>query len=111
MSMKSSQNMFKYGILIAVLAMLTSGCAKVAPPAIGFIYMDVTVPVMMTKKDLGKKVGIGEMVSYVGLVSLGDASIETIAKEAGITQISHVDFHNTTYLSLYAKGTVYVYGW
>lgn len=98
-------------MLIAVVAMFISGCAKVAPPAIGFIYMDVTVPVMMTKKDLGKKVGIGEMVSYAGLVSLGDASIETIAKEAGITQISHVDFHNQTYLSLYAKGTVYVYGW
>ena len=103
--------MFKNLLLFAVVSILLSSCAKVAPPAIGFLYMDVTVPSMMTKKDLGKKVGSGEMVSYLGLYSTGDASIETIAKEAGITQISHVDFHNQTILSVYAKGTVYVYGW
>jgi len=57
------------------------------------------------------KVGTSNAAAYVGIVALGDASIEKAAKEAGITKIHHVDYQVMAVLmGIYAKYTVYVYG-
>jgi hypothetical protein len=79
-------------------------------PATGIAYSDVKFPGTVTYNKLGKKVGSASYESYLGIVALGDAGIDKIAKEAGITTISHVDYHSVNYFVLYAKGTVYVYG-
>lgn len=96
---------------VLMLPMVFGSCAKDANnPAMGVGYSDVRSPGSVTYNKLGKKVGSASYESYLGIVALGDAGIDKIAKEAGITTISHVDFHSVNYFVLYAKGTVYVYG-
>jgi hypothetical protein len=43
-------------------------------------------------------------------VATGDSSIKAAAANGGITKISHVDYHTTAVLGVYAKTTVTVYG-
>ena len=38
------------------------------------------------------RVGTAEAKGYVGVVALGDASIQAAAREAGITRIHHVAY-------------------
>ena len=56
------------------------------------------------------KVGTAEAKGYVGLVALGDASIQAAARDAGITRIHHVDYQAKSYVGVYTIYTVIVYG-
>ena len=94
--------------LVAVLLM--SGCAMTMTPVTGFVYSDVTGPWVATSADGGSKVGTSEAQSILGLVGIGDASIDAAVKNGGIKKIHHVDYHAFNILSLYAKLTVSVYG-
>ena len=96
--------------VIAVYALLNSGCAVVAGPVSGSVYTDTKAPLAATSNNLGSKVGSAEARSILGIVALGDASIQEAAKKAGITRISHVDYQSFSVLGFYAKFTVYVYG-
>ena len=51
-----------------------------------------------------------EAKGYLGVVALGDASIQAAAKEAGITRIHHVDYQAKSYVGVYNVYTVIVYG-
>lgn len=94
-----------------VICLFITSCARDANnPALGVLYSDVKSPGNVTYNKLGKKVGSGFYESYLGIVAIGDAGIDKIAKEAGIKKISHIDYQSVNYFVLYAKGTVYVYG-
>ena len=94
-----------------VICLFMTSCAKDGRnPALGVFYSDVKSPGSVTYNKLGKKVGSGYYESYLGFVAIGDAGIDKIAKEAGITKISHIDHESVNYFVFYAKGTVYVYG-
>ena len=41
---------------------------------------------------------------------MGDASVQTAARNAGITKISHVDYKKTSVIGVYAKVITVVYG-
>ena len=97
-------------LLVISLAFCMSSCAYVASPVLGSIYTDVHAPVAATSNSVGSKVGMSEATSILGLVATGDASIQEAAKKAGITKISHVDYHTTSILGIFAKFEVYVYG-
>ena len=56
------------------------------------------------------KVGTAEAKGYVGVVALGDASIQAAAREAGITRIHHVDYQAKSYVGVYTIYTIIVYG-
>ena len=51
-----------------------------------------------------------EAKGYVGVVALGDASIQAAAREAGITRIHHVDYQAKSYVGVYTIYTIIVYG-
>ncbi len=98
-------------LLIAAIALTLSSCgAYVASPVTGFIYTDLKAPLMATSNPVATKVGTAEVTSILGIVATGDASIDSAAKKAGITRISHVDYEASSILGIYAKFTVYVYG-
>lgn len=97
--------------VLLVATFLLTGCAHVLwQPAPGLIYSDVTSPWDASNGDLGTKHGSAQMTSILGLVATGDASIETAAKSAGITKITHVDFKSKSVLGVFAEFTVHVYG-
>jgi len=98
-------------ILVTLVAFIISGCAAYGvSPVTGFLYTDVKAPVTATSNTDASKVGTSTATSIFGLIATGDASIQTAARDAGITRIHHVDFHTTSILGIYATFTVYVYG-
>lgn len=92
----------------AFAALLLVGCVK--SPLVGGLYTDVKDGLAVTGNAGSSKVGTAEAKSYLGLVALGDASIQTAAREAGITRIHHVDYQAKSYVGLYTIYTVIVYG-
>lgn len=97
-------------LIIAVASLFLTSCAMVSSPVTAFVYTDVKAPVAVTSNSISSKVGSAEAVSYLGIVAIGDASVETAAKAAGITKIHHVDAHATNILGFFAKYKIYVYG-
>jgi hypothetical protein len=98
--------------VLGVLCMLlfATGCATVVTPAFGWIYTDVKWPQGATSNAGRGKIGSGEAMSVLGIVAVGDASIESAAGKAGITKIHHVDYHSWSILGVYGKITTTVYG-
>ncbi|OGS07787.1 MAG: hypothetical protein A2204_03080, partial [Elusimicrobia bacterium RIFOXYA1_FULL_47_7] len=103
------KNVFFVAVLFAA-GLFVSGCATVAAPVNGGLYMNVKGPLAVSGNPTGTKMGTAECVSILGIVATGDASIQAAAKSAGITKIHHVDYKSTSILGLYSSFTVEVYG-
>lgn len=98
-------------LMAGTAAILLSSCGAFAgAPVIGFAYTDVTAPLAATSNEVGSKVGTASASSILGIIATGDASIQAAAKDAGITRISHVDYHAKNILGIYATWEVMVYG-
>ena len=95
-------------LAFAFAAALCTGCVK--SPLIGGAYTDVRDGFAVTGNAGSSKVGTAEAKGYVGLVALGDASIQAAARDAGITRIHHVDYQAKPYVGVYTIYTVIVYG-
>lgn len=87
--------------------MMLAGCVK--SPLVGGIYTDVKDGCRDGNAG-SSKVGTAEAKGYVGVVALGDASIQAAAREAGITRIHHVDYQAKSYVGVYTIYTIIVYG-
>jgi hypothetical protein len=95
----------------STLAIVLSGCATASAPVNGFVYSHVLGPVAVTDSaDTPTKVGRSYARSIFGLWATGDASIETAAKNGGITKIHHVDHETQVILGIIADYTTIVYG-
>ncbi len=100
-----------YSSVVAVAALLV-GCVGPSGPVggvYGFVYSDVSGPVLATSHSSASKVGQASSTGII-CVATGDSSIKAAADSAGITKIQHVDYHTTSVLGVYAKTTVTVYG-
>jgi hypothetical protein len=97
-------------LAVACLSLSFTSCAMVATPVTGFVYTDVKAPLDATSGDMGTKTGTSECCSILGIVALGDASIQAAAQSAGITKIHHVDFKGWSVLGFYARFTTIVHG-
>lgn len=61
----------------------------------------LTLPVNATSNPVGNKVGRATATGYLGVLFFGaDASIQTAAKNGGITKISTVDIKQTSIFGL-----------
>jgi len=93
----------------AAIGVLAAGCATPVPW--GQIYTEVKFPVAATNSGVkSTKVGVAKSQSILGLVALGDASIETAARNGGISRISHVDYEARNILGVIGEYTTTVYG-
>ena len=82
----------------------------VKSPLNGGIYTDVKDGLAVTGNAGSSKVGTAQAMGILGLVAIGDASIQAAAKDAGITRIHHVDYESKSYVGVYNLYTVVVYG-
>lgn len=96
--------------LTALAALAFTGCGVVKTPVTGMFYTNVKDGMAVTANAGSSKVGTAEAKGYLGIVALGDASIQAAAKEAGITRIHHVDYEAKSYVGVYNVYTVIVYG-
>lgn len=111
--MKGGEIMKKKAVYLMIVlfsSLLMGGCAGTVSPVTGFIYTGVKGPVTTTETPAYSKIGTASCISILGLVAIGDASIETAAKKGGITKIHHIDHESTSIFGFYAKYEVYVYG-
>ncbi len=99
-----------YTLAALLLMTLMTGCIAVATPAIGVLYTGVKWGGEPTDNSGSSKMGTSDAMSIMGLVAVGDASIETAAKKAGISKIHHVDYETMNILGFYGKLTIKVYG-
>ena len=87
----------------AIAALSLSSCATMG-------YTNVAEGEMVTSNAVGSKVGTATSTNILGLVVMGDASINTAAKAAGIRKISHVDCQKSNLLGIFSSYKVVVYG-
>ena len=97
-------------VLALVAMLLCAGCASVASPVAGGIFLDVKGPIDATANTAGSRQGEAMATSILGLIGQGDASIEAAAANGGITKISSVDHHSWSILGIYSKFTTIVHG-
>ena len=95
-------------VATVAIAITMSSCAAVG--TIGALYTGHTKPTAVTSNVVGSKVGVAKCTGILGLVAVGDAGVNTAAKLAGITQISHVDVKTTSVLGIFTTETYMVYG-
>lgn len=81
-----------------------------SPVGFGAVYTNVKGGVQATSNEVGTKVGSSDALNVLGLAAIGDASITSAANKAGIERISHVDYETTSFLGLFVKYEIYVYG-
>lgn len=97
--------------LAAVMAMICASCSTITTGSgVGAIYTGVSEGAIATSNEVGTKVGESSSIGVLGLVNVGDASIQKAAKEAGIKKISHVDVKKMSVLGLFASYKTIVYG-
>ncbi len=104
------KTLFSVTILLLAASFLWGCGAYTLSPAFGALYTDVKAPWSITGNSGDAKVGMASCTSIFGLIATGDASIQTAAKNAGITKIHHVDFQSKNILGIYAEFTTVVYG-
>lgn len=95
------------------VAGLLAGCfvSPVMPP-IGFIYHQTNVPVDLAfdETSIGPRTGSAESMSILGLVAIGDARIETAARNGNVAVVQHVDAELFNVLGVYQRYTTHVRG-
>jgi TRL-like protein family len=110
---KRKGNMKRVVVCSLAAGLLTiTGCVGPMGPVGGvgaLVYTDVSGPVAATGNSGGTKMGQATSTAII-CVATGDSSIKAAAANGGITKISHVDYHTTSVLGVYAKTTVTVYG-
>ena len=95
----------KKTLLLLVSAVVLSGCASATMPVTGFLYGNVKAP-----SEKPTRVGRASARSILGVIASGDASIQTAARNGGITEIHHVDYESQNFFGVLAEFTVVVYG-
>lgn len=98
-------------ITVLFLAVLLGGCASATMPVTGTMYANIKAPLTATAStDEPQRVGRASVRSILGIVASGDASIQTAARNGGITEIHHVDYESQNFFGVLAEYTVVVYG-
>lgn len=98
-------------LMLLASAVLLSGCATATMPVSGLLYANVKAPLTATAStEKPTRVGRASTRSILGIIASGDATIQTAARNGGITEIHHVDYEAQNFFGVLAEYTVVVYG-
>lgn len=89
--------------IAAFAATMLSGCATVQTPLFGGLFTSVKAPVDSENVAPVNKAGKACATSILGLIALGDASIEKAKRDSGIANVATVDTSATSFLTLYGR--------
>ena len=97
---------------LCTLGLLAAGCysTPIMPP-LG-LYSSFEAPLATGYGDtkITRKSGEATVKSVLGLVSWGDASVVSAAKEGSITTVHHADYRFYSFFGIYSTFTTIVYG-
>ena len=99
-------------VLLCTVPFIFSSCHNLQPTITeGCIISDFTTPLMCPSSDVTyTKIGKSDTYSILGLVALGNGSLQKAAKNGGIKKIKMVDLAISNYAYLYINYTTIVYG-
>jgi len=100
--------LFRYFIITAALIFIVANCSFAELS--GTYYVDTKEPVAASSIEQAPKQATGSCTSILYLLAFGDASIENIAKNAGIKEIKYVDKKTFSILGLFVQDTYTVAG-
>ena len=101
----------KKSLFLLALLTLFGGCV-VAPfqPPMGAVSV-VQAPLSTEGNfNAGSKRGEASVISVLGLVSVGDCSIDAAVKSGGLQKVNHLDYGYLNIIGVYQKTTVIAYG-
>lgn len=104
---KHFKKIFFIGTLLA--SSLFAGCAVVMSPMNGAIYTGVKWDGAVGDAQDSKS-GTTCAQNILGVVAIGDASINTAKGNGGIDKVAYVDHESTSILSTYSEYCVTAYG-
>jgi len=103
-------------VLAAVLVLGVAGCqlyrTPVMPPA-GVIVSNLKAPLSADNNGVtvtAAKKGSATVENYLGIISVGDCSINAAADKGDLKTVSYADYEYFNVLGVYQKFTVNVYG-
>lgn len=96
--------------LVMFSLVMMYGCAAGVAPVTGFVFTEVSGPVVATTSTASSKTGTATCQSILGWVALGDCSITTAKKNGNISSVSTVDYKTKSILGIYAEVTTTVKG-
>ena len=110
--------MNKFALLCTVVFCLAlSGCGLAGAgqgPVPGFLYSEYKAPAYdlttETSAPAAVKMGRATCKSILGLVAIGDCSLEAAKKAGGISRVAAVDYEYENIIGLYATYTLRVSG-
>ncbi len=108
MSLNSCGFLSSPGVNGSIAGPATSPVAAVAGAALPF--KDITHPINASSNSIGSKVGQSSGNTFFGLAFGVDVGIRRAAKNAGITRIATVDFHQSDFLGIIQAYTCTVTG-
>lgn len=94
-------------------AAMLSGCLSVpVMPPYGIVYTSYKAPLDFDqeKSPVGDKKGTAETMSILGLVAIGDGSIQTAAEDGNLKTIYGADYEYFNILGVYQTYTTIVTG-
>jgi hypothetical protein len=96
-------------LVVTLFCFCVGGCATYIPA--GALYTGGKAGVAVADGDLNcSKVGTAESNSLFALVTWGDSSIQTAAKNGGISKVKYVDYEVQNILGIFGKYTTIVHG-
>ena len=102
--------LFKTTAAAMLLTAGLSGCATVASPAAGLLVTSVRAPITATDHVDTSKQGTSCASSILGLVAIGDASIEQAKRSGSIKAVASVSYDTFSVLGLYGRFCTIVTG-
>lgn len=107
------KKMFLGAALALAAPILLSGClvAPVIPP-VGIIYSDLKAPLDYDQEasTVGPRTGTSESMSILGLVAMGDASVQAAAQNGNITKANGADYEYFNVLGIYQRYRTVLHG-
>ena len=102
--------MKKLYVLSLIFMMSACTIAPFTPPQT-MLYTSIKAPLSIEfdKTELGSKKGKANSYSFLGLISVGDVSIQKAAQNGNITKVNHADYAHFNLL-FFQKTSVIVYG-
>ncbi len=97
-------------VALSVTGFMLSSCvAAYSTRPVGAVYADVSDPVSVSGNG-GSRVGTATATSYLGVVAIGDSSIDAAKRNGGISTVSSVDVQRQNILGIISKYTTVVHG-
>ena len=106
--MKGGDSVKKYFLGALIFLILSTSCAFAT--TMGYLYTGVDEPTAASAIAKSTKKAEGSNMSILSLVAIGDASIEKVAKEAGIKEIKYIDKNTFSIWFFFTQETFTIYG-